>query len=44
MIIKFPNDDFYQDLEVDMSKFEIDIEFDDCLFGWYYGIYLEVKK
>jgi len=42
--IRFPNEDYYVEIELDLDKFTPVQEFDDVIFGWYGDVYIEVKK
>jgi len=42
--IRFPNEDYYVEIELDLDEFKPEQEFDDVIFGWYKGVYIEVKK
>lgn len=42
--IRFSCSDFWEDVTIDMSKFESKNEFDDQVFGWYQGEYISILK
>jgi len=42
--VRFPNEGAYQEVELDIDKFERRNEFDDEVFGWYDGTYIAIKK
>jgi hypothetical protein len=44
LLVRFPNEYFFTNLDVDLSKFRLDKEIGDELFGWYEGIYICIKK
>ena len=42
--IRFPNEDYYVEIDFDTDKFIPVQELDDVIFGWYGDVYIEVKK
>lgn len=42
--VRFPNTDYWEDLNIDISKFKPVNEFSDQIFGWYEGIYISILK
>jgi len=42
--VRFPNESEYQEIKVDMDKFERRSECDVEVFGWYDGTYISIKK
>ncbi len=44
VLVRFPNECYFVEIQMDMDKFKPDKEFDDQIFGWYGDIYVSVKK
>ena len=44
ILMKFPNESDYIEVEVDMTNFNPDKEYDNEVFGWYKDIYVSIKK
>jgi hypothetical protein len=44
VLIKFPNESDYIEVEIDMANFSPDKEHDDEVFGWYKDTYISIKK
>ena len=44
MLVRFPNESFFEEVSIDINKFKLEKEFDDEMFGWYYGVYICIKK
>ena len=42
--VRFPNESTYQEIKLDIDKFERRNEFDDEVFGLYEGSYISIKK
>jgi hypothetical protein len=42
--VRFPNECFFDDMEINMDDFKPNTEFDDEVFGWYGDIYISIKK
>ena len=42
--VRFPNESTYQEIKLDIDKFEHRNEFDDEVFGLYEGSYISIKK
>lgn len=42
--MRFPNESFFVDVEIDMDNFKPQQEFDTEIFGWYGDIYVSIKK
>ena len=42
--VKFPNESFHEEMEVDMTEFKPDKEFNTQIFGWYLGHYVSIEK
>ena len=42
--VRFPNESFFEEIQIDLSQFKPEIEFSDETFGWYKGTYLSIKK
>jgi hypothetical protein len=42
--VRFPNESFFEEIEINMSEFKPTTEFDDEVFGWYGDIYISIKK
>ena len=44
MFVRLPNESFFEEMFIDMSKFKPNKEFKDEIFGWYDGLYISIKK
>lgn len=44
VMVRFPNESYFIEIDLDMSQFKPEKEFDDQIFGWYGDIYISVKK
>ena len=44
VMVRFPNEDFYQEIEINMDEFKPSNDFDDEVFGWYHDTYISIKK
>lgn len=44
VMVRFPNESFFFEMEINMDKFKPKSEFDDQVFGWYDDIYISLKK
>ena len=44
MLVRFPNESFFEEVSIDMNKFKLEKEFVDEMFGWYGGLYISIKK
>jgi hypothetical protein len=44
MLVRFPNESFFEEKYIDMNKFKPNKEFNDEIFGWYGDIYISIKK
>ena len=42
--VRFPNECFLDEMEIDMDEFKAEREFNDQVFGWYKGIYISIEK
>lgn len=43
--VRFPNESFFEEVQLDLSRFKPEKEFDDEIFGWYDdSIYISIKK
>jgi hypothetical protein len=42
--VRFPNESYFEKINLDLSEFKPDQEFEDETFGWYKGIYVSVKN
>jgi hypothetical protein len=42
--VRFPNESYFVEVLIDMSKFTPNKEFSDEIFGWYDNIYISIKK
>jgi hypothetical protein len=42
--VRFPNEDYYHEMNIDWSKFKVESEFTDEVFGWYGDIYISILK
>ena len=43
--VKFPNESFFEEIQIDLSQFVPEKEFSDEVFGWYKGkTYISIKK
>jgi hypothetical protein len=43
-LVRFADDDTYQQLSIDMNEFKPSREFHDEIFGWYGNLYVVIKK
>jgi hypothetical protein len=44
VMVRFPNEINYIQIEIDMDKFIPVNEFTDEIFGWYGDVYISIKK
>ena len=44
MLIRFPNESAYDEVDIDMSLFTITSDWGDEWFGWYGGNLIAIKK
>lgn len=42
--VRFPNESFFEEINLDLSEFKAEKDFDNEVFGWYKGTYISVKK
>ena len=42
--VRFPNESYFEEMEINMSEFKPSTDFDDEVFGWYGDIYISIKK
>lgn len=42
--IRFSCSDYWEDVNIDMTQFQPNREFDDLIFGWYQGEYISILK
>ena len=42
--IRFPNESYFIETEIDLTQFKPEQEFEDTIFGWYGGVFIEIKK
>lgn len=42
--VRFPNESYFEEILIDMSKFKPEKEFSDEIFGWYNNLYISIKK
>lgn len=42
--VRFPNESIYDEVLIDLEKFEISNEFEHEIFGWYNGTAISIKK
>ena len=42
--VRFPNEDFYTKIKIDMNDFKVINEFENEIFGIYKGVTIAVKK
>jgi hypothetical protein len=42
--VRFPNESYFEEMEINMSDFKPNTEFDDEVFGWYGDVYISIKK
>jgi hypothetical protein len=42
--VRFPNESCFEEINLDLSEFKPDQEFEDETFGWYKEIYISVRK
>jgi hypothetical protein len=44
VLVRFPNESYPIEMEIDWNEFKIQNEFKDEYFGWYKGTYIAVLK
>ena len=44
VLVRFPNESFFEEIFIDMNKFNPEKEFNDEIFGWYGDLYISIKK
>ena len=44
VLVRFPNESYWDEMKIDLSKFKQENEFDHEVFGWYEDIYISIKK
>jgi hypothetical protein len=44
VLVRFPNESYFIEMEINMDEFKPDKEFDDQIFGWYGDTYISIKK
>jgi len=44
MSVRFPNESVYEEIKIDLQKFEISNEFEHEYFGWYGDTAIALKK
>jgi hypothetical protein len=42
--VRFPNECYFEEIEMDLNDFKPVNEFDDEVFGWFRDIYISIKK
>ena len=42
--VRFPNESCYQEVYIDMSKFQPQKDFGDEVFGWYGDTYIAIRN
>ena len=42
--VRFPNESYFEEMEINMNDFKPNTEFEDEVFGWYGDIYVSIKK
>jgi len=42
--VRFPNEYFFDEIELNMDEFRPEKEFNDQIFGWYGDIYISIEK
>lgn len=42
--VRFPNESFFEELSINLEKFEVSNEFPHEIFGWYNGTAISIKK
>jgi len=42
--VRFPNECYFEEIEMDLNEFKPVNEFDDEVFGWFGDIYISMKK
>jgi hypothetical protein len=42
--VRFPNESFFEEIEINIVNFKPDKHFSDEIFGWYNGTYISIKK
>lgn len=44
VLVRFPNESDYVEMQIDISKFKQENEFEYEIFGWYNSTYIAIKK
>jgi len=44
MLVQTPNEQDFNEMDIDMSKFKVDKEIENVQYGWYEGNYIAIKK
>jgi len=42
--VRFPNESYFTEIEIDMSRFRPEITFGNETFGWYGDLYISIKS
>jgi len=42
--VRFPNESYYDEVSIDLNKFDVTNVFDHEIFGWYNGTAISIKK
>lgn len=42
--VRFPNECYFEEIEMDLNDFKPVNEFDDEVFGWFGDIYISMKR
>jgi hypothetical protein len=43
MLVQLANEQDFNEMDIDYSKFKIDKEIGDVQYGWYDGVYIAIK-
>jgi len=44
VLIRLPNDSYFEEMPIFLSRFKVEKEFEDEIFGWYDNTYISIKK
>lgn len=44
ILVRLPNEDYFDYVKIDLEKFEVSNEFPHEIFGWYDGVAISIKK
>ena len=44
VLMRFPNESFFIEFDINMGDFTPEKEFETEVFGWYKGVYVSIKR